>query len=150
MWTNAVAVAGFFLAWWLVGLKAFLLVQLPITLLAGAAGMWLFYIQHQFEDTYWERHEEWSFHKAGIEGSSFYDLGAILHWFTGNIGYHHIHHLASRVPNYRLKEAFNNLSELHEVTRLTIPKSLQCARLKLWDEEIRRLISFRDLKTSRA
>lgn len=150
MWTNAVAIALFLAGWWLVGLKALLLVQLPITLLAGAAGMWLFYIQHQFEDTYWERHEDWSFHKAGIEGSSFYDLGAFLHWFTGNIGYHHIHHLASKVPNYRLRECYKNVSELHEVTKLTIPTSFHCATLKLWDEEIRRLISFRELKSSRA
>jgi omega-6 fatty acid desaturase (delta-12 desaturase) len=140
----------FLVGWKLVGLKSLLLVQLPITLMAGAAGMWLFYIQHQFEDTYWERHEEWSFHKAGIEGSSFYDLGAFLHWFTGNIGYHHIHHLASRVPNYRLRECFKNVTELHEVTVLSIPSSFHCATLKLWDEEIHRLISFRDLRSSRA
>ncbi len=149
-WTNVVAIGLFLLGWKLIGLKSVLLVQLPITLLAGAAGMWLFYIQHQFEDTYWERHEDWSFHKAGIEGSSFYDLGAFLHWFTGNIGYHHIHHLASKVPNYRLRECYKNVPELHEVTKLTIPKSLHCATLKLWDEDIHRLISFRELKSSRA
>jgi omega-6 fatty acid desaturase (delta-12 desaturase) len=149
-WTNVVAIALFLLGWKLIGLKSVLLVQLPITLLAGAAGMWLFYIQHQFEDTYWERHEDWSFHKAGIEGSSFYDLGTFLHWFTGNIGYHHIHHLASKVPNYRLRECYKNVPELHEVTKLTIPTSLHCATLKLWDEEIHRLISFRELKSSRA
>lgn len=150
MWTNAVAIGLFLIGWKLIGIKSVLLVQLPITLLAGAAGMWLFYIQHQFEDTYWERHENWSFHKAGIEGSSFYDLGSFLHWFTGNIGYHHIHHLASRVPNYRLRECYKNVAELHEVTKLTIPTSLHCATLKLWDEEIHRLISFRDLKSSRS
>ena len=150
MWTNLVAVALFLVAWKLVGLKAVLLVQLPITLMAGAAGMWLFYIQHQFEDTYWERHEEWSFHKAGIEGSSFYDLGPILHWFTGNIGYHHIHHLASRVPNYKLRKCYKDVPQLHEVTRLSILGSFHCATLKLWDEDNKSLISFRALKTVKA
>ncbi len=150
MWTNLVAVALVLVAWKLVGLKSFLMVQLPITLMAGAAGMWLFYIQHQFEDTYWERREEWSFHKAGIEGSSFYDLGPILHWFTGNIGYHHIHHLASRVPNYKLRKCYREVPELHEVTRLSILGSFHCATLKLWDEEIKTLVSFRHLKTVKA
>jgi len=147
MWTNVVAVGLFLLAWSLVGLKALILVQLPVTLLAGAAGMWLFYIQHQFEDTYWERHEDWSFHKAGIEGSSFYDLGPILHWFTGNIGYHHIHHLASRVPNYKLRKCFRDLPQLHEVTRLSILGSFHCATLKLWDEELKSLVGFRHVKS---
>ena len=150
MWTNVVAIGLFLVGWKLIGLKSLLLVQLPITLLAGVAGMWLFYIQHQFEDTYWERHEDWSFHKAGVAGSAFYDLGAFLHWFTGNIGYHHIHHLASRVPNYRLRECFEKVPALHEVTVLSIPASFHCASLKLWDEKIHRLISFRDLKSSRA
>jgi omega-6 fatty acid desaturase (delta-12 desaturase) len=148
IWTNIVALGLFALGWWLIGIKALLMVQLPITLFAGAAGMWLFYIQHQFEDTYWERHEEWSFHKAGIEGSSFYDLGAILHWFTGNIGYHHIHHLASRVPNYRLRRCYKDVPELHEVTILSIPKSFHCATLKLWDEDLGHLVSFRHVKTA--
>lgn len=150
IWTNIVAVGLIATGIWVVGLKAFLLVQLPITLLAGAAGMWLFYIQHQFEDTYWERHEDWSFHKAGIEGSSFYDLGPILDWFTGNIGYHHIHHLASRIPNYKLRRCFRELPELHEVTRLTIPNSLHCATLKLWDEDLGTLVSFRHLRSVKA
>ena len=150
MWTNLVAVGLFLVAWKLIGIKSFLMVQLPITLMAGAAGMWLFYIQHQFEDTYWERHEEWSFHKAGIEGSSFYDLGPILHWFTGNIGYHHIHHLASRVPNYKLRQCYRDVPQLHEVTRLGILKSFHCATLKLWDEEVKTLVGFRHLKSVRA
>ena len=150
LWTNVVALGLLLLAWKLIGLQKFLLVQLPITLIAGAAGMWLFYIQHQFEDTYWERHEVWSFHQAGIEGSSFYDLPRILHWFTGNIGFHHIHHLASRVPNYKLKRCFREVSELHQVTRLSIWRSLQCSRLKLWDETTGKLVSFRYLKLARS
>jgi fatty acid desaturase len=107
VWTNlglAILIAG---ARLFVGLKSFLLVQLPITLVSGALGVWLFYVQHQFEDTYWREHPEWDFHRAAIEGSSFYDLPVVLHWFTGNIGFHHVHHLASRIPNYRLRECFS-------------------------------------------
>jgi omega-6 fatty acid desaturase (delta-12 desaturase) len=146
MWTNLAIVAVVLLAWQTIGLRSFLLVQLPITLVSGAAGVWLFYIQHQFEDTYWERHDAWSFHRAGLEGSSFYDLPAVLHWFSGNIGYHHIHHLASRIPNYQLPKCFREVTELHQVTRLSLLGSLRCARLKLWDEELDRLVSFRDVE----
>ena len=112
--------------------------------------MWLFYVQHQFEDTYWRENPEWNFHRAGIEGSSLYDLPNVLHWFTGNIGFHHIHHLASRIPNYRLKECFRQVPELRQVTHLTIAESLRCARLHLWDEQERRLVGFRHLRTLQA
>jgi omega-6 fatty acid desaturase (delta-12 desaturase) len=112
--------------------------------------VWLFYVQHQFEDTYWREHPEWEFHRAAIEGSSFYDLPALLHWFTGNIGFHHIHHLASRIPNYRLKECFRRVPELQRVTRLTILSSLRCARLHLWDEDEGRLVGFGHLRALRA
>ncbi len=146
MWTN-LAIAGVVgLAWWTIGLGTFLKVQLPITLFSGTIGMWLFYVQHQFEDTYWREHPDWSFHQAGLQGSSFYDLPAILHWFTGNIGFHHIHHLASRIPQYRLKECFRQVPELHAVTRLTLSSSLRCARLHLWDEARQRLVGFRDAR----
>ena len=138
------------LAWLLIGIKAFLMVQLPITLLAGAIGMWLFYVQHQFEDTYWKYHEEWDFHRAGIEGSSYYDLPAILHWFTGNIGFHHIHHLASRVPNYNLQRCYKDLPQLHKVTRLSMLESAKCAHLQLWHEELGKLISIRQLELATA
>ena len=148
--TNLGLIAVFVVASLTIGLERFLLVQLPITLISGAAGMWLFYVQHQFEDTYWRNNPEWSFHKAGIEGSSFYDLPSVLHWFTGNIGFHHVHHLASRIPNYRLKQAFHEVPELQEVTRLTILNSLRSARLHLWDENKQRLVSFRALRALRA
>jgi omega-6 fatty acid desaturase (delta-12 desaturase) len=150
MWTNFAVLIIVVVAWQLIGLKAFLMVQLPITLFAGAIGMWLFYVQHQFEDTYWKNHEEWDFHRAGIEGSSFYDLPAILHWFTGNIGFHHIHHLASRVPNYNLQRCYKELPELHEVTRLSVLESVKCAHLQLWNEELGKLISIRQLKLATA
>ena len=150
MWTNAGIVAMLAMASVVVGLDRFLLIQVPITLFSGALGMWLFYVQHQFEDTYWREHPEWEFHRAAIEGSSFYDLPGLLHWFTGNIGFHHIHHLASRIPNYRLKDCFRQVPELQRVTRLTLRSSLRCARLHLWDEDAGRLVGFRRLRELRA
>lgn len=128
------------------GWKTVVLVEAPIILLAGALGVWLFYVQHQFEDTYWEHEEAWDFYRAGAHGSSFYDLGAFGHWLTGNIGYHHIHHLASQIPNYRLAECFRENPSMQRVTRLTIRQSLRCARLTLWDEERRTMAKFSDLK----
>jgi omega-6 fatty acid desaturase (delta-12 desaturase) len=137
------AVAGGLCA--LVGWQTFLVVQLAIVMVAGPTGVWLFYVQHQFEETYWERDDAWSFYRAGAHGSSFYDLPRVLHWFTGNIGYHHIHHLSSRIPNYRLREAWLENPALQRVTRLSLRESLRCARLRLWDEERRAMIGFREL-----
>ncbi len=147
IWTNLAVLGIIVLAWKLIGIERFLLVQLPITIIGGSVGIWLFYIQHQFEDTYWRNTPEWDFHRAGIEGSSLYDLPSVLHWFTGNIGFHHIHHLASRIPNYRLKECFRKVPEVHGVTRLTFWQSLRSARLHLWDEESRKLVGFAFLRT---
>jgi acyl-lipid omega-6 desaturase (Delta-12 desaturase) len=131
---------------WVIGWKALLLVELPIVLLAGGFGVWLFYVQHQFEDTYWDRQDAWDFYRAGVHGSSFYDLPPVLHWFTGNIGYHHIHHLASGIPNYRLAACYRENPAMQRVTKLTFMKSLRCARLRLWDEERRAMIGFRELR----
>ena len=111
-------------------------------LIAGALGVWLFYVQHTFEDAYWAHQQEWSSEAAAVRGSSFYDLPRWLHWFTGNIGYHHIHHLASRIPNYRLREAFESSPLLQLSPRLTLWTSLKCAQLKLWDEDLRRMVGF--------
>ena len=146
MWTNLGLALILLVAWQTIGLKAFFMVQLPINLFGGALGIWLFYVQHQFEDTYWRENPEWDVHRAGIEGSSFYDLGKFLHWCTGNIGFHHIHHLASRIPNYNLERAYRALPDLRKVTRLTILGSLRCARHHLWDPDSQRLISFRQLR----
>ncbi len=143
--TNVALVAVFGSLGLAVGWKAALLVHVPIVLVAGALGVWLFYVQHQFEETYWEHADAWDYYRAGAHGSSFYDLGPVLHWLTGNIGYHHIHHLASQIPNYRLAEAFRENPSMQRVTRLTIRQSFRCARLKLWDEERRALVSFADL-----
>jgi omega-6 fatty acid desaturase (delta-12 desaturase) len=149
-WTNLALLVVVAVMWKTIGIKAFLAVQLPITMVAGTAGVWLFYIQHQFEDTYWEKDDTWDFHTAGLEGSSFYDLPRILHWFTGNIGVHHVHHLSSRIPNYRLQQCLRENPELQRVTRLSFWESLKCARLKLWDEERRVLVGFRQLGSIRA
>lgn len=127
---------------WLVGWKAFLMVQLPIHLIAGPIGIWLFYVQHQYEDTYWEHEEDWDFFDAGLAGSSYYDLPGLLHWLTGNIGIHHIHHVASHIPNYRLQEAFEAHPGLQRVTRITFLESLGCIHLKLWDESRGRLVGW--------
>src|SRR5262249_39781205 len=125
---------------WAVGLTSFMLVHAPVLLLGAAAGVWLFYVQHQFEHSYWERREAWSFHDGALQGSSHYDLPAILKWFTANIGVHHVHHLSSGIPYYRLPEVLRAYPELKFVNRLTLLQSFKCVRLSLWDEQTRRMI----------
>jgi omega-6 fatty acid desaturase (delta-12 desaturase) len=134
---------------WLVGLKAFLLVHLPATFLAGATGVWLFYVQHQFEHTSWARSAGWNPHAAALQGSSYYDLPAVLHWLTCNIGMHHVHHLSSRIPSYRLPRVLRDHPELRTMGRLTLWQSLRCVRLALWDETQRRLVTFREAKAAK-
>jgi omega-6 fatty acid desaturase (delta-12 desaturase) len=131
---------------WLIGVKAFLLVHLPIMLLAASAGVWLFYVQHQFEQTVWAADREWNVHDAAMHGSSHYDLPAILRWFTANIGVHHVHHLCSRIPYYRLPQALRDHPELRDVNCLTLLQSFGCVRLTLWDEQQHRLVSFREAR----
>jgi omega-6 fatty acid desaturase (delta-12 desaturase) len=131
---------------WLIGLGPFLLVQLPITLMAATAGVWLFYVQHQFEETNWYDADDWNFQHAALHGSSHYDLPAPLRWFTGNIGIHHVHHLSSKIPFYRLPEILKDFPELRDIGRITFLESLRCVKLVLWDEDSRRLISFRELR----
>jgi acyl-lipid omega-6 desaturase (Delta-12 desaturase) len=126
---------------WL-GWPVLLAVQLPIVALAGAAGVWLFYVQHTFEGGYWTRGERWDPRDAAIDGSSFYDLPAVLRWLTGNIGYHHIHHLAPRIPNYHLRAAHAALACPAGLRRLSLSSSFACAGLKLWDEGRGRLVGF--------
>ncbi len=130
---------------WLVGVGPFLLVHLPIALLASSIGVWLFYVQHQFEDTFWVDDKGWNFREAAVRGSSHYDLPAILRWFTANIGVHHVHHLCSRIPYYRLPQVLRDHPQFAAVGRLTLVKSLWCVRMVLWDERQQRLISFREL-----
>lgn len=128
-----------------VGLKNFLMVQLPINLIAGPIGIWMFYMQHQFEGTYWARNDEWDVVDAALKGSSFYDLPAVFHWFTGNIGFHHVHHLSSRIPNYRLQKCYCDIQELQHPPRIGLLESLGCLRLRLWDEAQERLVGFSQL-----
>lgn len=130
---------------WFIGVWPFLLVQLPIILLAGSVGVWLFYVQHQFERTFWEHEDAWSFQEAALHGSSYYDLPGILRWFTANIGIHHVHHLCCRIPCYRLPRVLREHPELRQVSRLTLLQSFRCVRLSLWDERRRRLIAFGEI-----
>ena len=145
--TNVAIAAVLFMLVLTVGPRAFLLGYLPMILLASSMGVWLFYIQHQFADTYWAAEADWDFHAAALQGSSFYDLPRLLHWLTAYIGFHHIHHLSSKVPNYHLRACFEQTPELREAKRVTLLDSLRCLRLALWDEEQRALVPFRDAAT---
>jgi omega-6 fatty acid desaturase (delta-12 desaturase) len=135
-----VVIAGLLV--WTIGAGDLLLVWAPAALLAGAAGIWLFYVQHQFEDAYWQRAERWSYADAGLRGSSFLDLPQPLRFATGNIGYHHIHHLSVRIPNYNLQRAHEDNEVFHSVPRLSLVDGLRAVRLKLWDEQRGRLVTF--------
>jgi omega-6 fatty acid desaturase (delta-12 desaturase) len=130
---------------WLAGLGPFLLVHLPITFLGASMGVWLFYVQHQFEDTFWTHDSGWNFHESALRGSSYYDLPHVLRWFTANIGMHHVHHLCSRIPYYRLPRVLRDHPQLAAIGRLTLLESVKCVRIVLWDEVRRRGISFRDM-----
>ncbi len=129
-----------------VGLAAFLLVQLPIVAIAASIGVWLFYVQHQFDKTHWERDENWNHETAALHGSSYYDLPRPLMWITGNIGIHHLHHLCARIPFHRLPQVLKDHPELSEVGRVTLWQSLMCVRLTLWDETAKELVSFREAR----
>ena len=124
------------------GFGTYFRIQLPVMWMAGAGGIWLFYVQHQFEGVYWARKQDWDPLRAAMEGSSFYALPAVLRWFSGSIGYHHVHHLGSRIPNYRLRACYQAIPALHAKTPLTIRRSLAGMRLKVWDEENRKLVGF--------
>lgn len=145
MGTNAALLALAAAAIWAVGLPTFLIVHLPLVVLGATAGVWLFFIQHQFEDTHWEGDTDWRFHDAALHGSSHYDLPPVLRWFTANIGIHHVHHLASRIPFYRLPEVLREHPELSAIGRVTLLESFKCVRLTLWDTVSRRMVSFREL-----
>ncbi|MGB7243124.1 MAG: fatty acid desaturase [Sulfitobacter sp.] len=128
------------------GLMPLLLVFLPSTVMAATLGVWLFYVQHQFEETHWDVAENWTVHEAALHGSSHYVMPGILQWFTANIGIHHVHHLYARIPFYRLTEVLRDHKELAQAQRLSIAESIACARLHLWDEHQRRLLSFRQMR----
>jgi omega-6 fatty acid desaturase (delta-12 desaturase) len=148
--TNAVLAAVVFAVIRLVGLEAFVQVQLPITAISASVGMWLFYVQHQFEEGYWVSGERWDFVEAALRGSSYLKLPPLLRWFTGSIGFHHIHHLSPRIPNYFLHQCHESTPALQEVPTLGVREGLACLWLKLWDEDRERLISFREARRSAA
>ncbi|WP_347862010.1 fatty acid desaturase [Salimicrobium sp. PL1-032A] len=128
------------------GLEAFLLVQLPILYVSGMLGIWLFYVQHQFEDSYFEDESEWDFVKAAVDGSSYYQLPKVLQWISGNIGFHHVHHLSPRVPNYKLEEAHESTPPLKYATTITLWTSLESARFRLYDTTNKTFVSFKEIK----
>ena len=131
------------------GLKAYLLIQLTVLLVAGSVGFWLFYVQHQFDGVYWERGEDWDYTAAALQGSSFYKLPRVLQWFSGNIGFHHIHHLTSRIPNYNLERCHRAHPLFQGVKPVTLFSSLKSLTFRLWDEQRRKLVGYRHLKDFR-
>ena len=134
----------------LFGFKTWLLIEVTLMLLAGGAGVWLFYVQHQFPEAYWAKNEDWNYTDAALQGSSFYNLPGVLRWFSGNIGFHHIHHLSPQIPNYHLRRCHDSASVFDRVPTLTLGQSFRAATLRLWDEQRQRLVGFRRLKTLRS
>ena len=150
-WFSAMATNAAIIAWigvilYFGGLAPILLIFLPSTLLAATAGVWLFYVQHQFETTHWEAEEDWQVHESALHGSSHYVLPPVLQWISANIGIHHVHHLYSRIPFYRLPEVLRDHVDLADGNRMTIRESLINVRLHLWDEDSKRLVSFARVK----
>jgi acyl-lipid omega-6 desaturase (Delta-12 desaturase) len=146
--TNVIIVLVIALLCWAIGWQSFLLVQGSIFMISGAAGIWLFYVQHTFEDSYFEEDKDWQYVLAAVEGSSFYKLPKIMQWLTGNIGFHHVHHLSPRVPNYKLEEAHKNTPPLQHVPTITLATSLKSLRFRLWDEEKKNFVTFREVKNA--
>ena len=144
--TNLGLLVFFLLMSSLIGLKAFLLIQLPVLMLAASAGVWLFYVQHQFEGVYWERHAKWDYVTEALKGSSFLKLPRVLQWFTGNIGFHHVHHLCPRIPNYFLEPCHKAHAMFQQIKPITFMASFKSLAFRLWDEQHNRLVGFDYLK----
>ncbi|KHE71114.1 fatty acid desaturase [Halobacillus sp. BBL2006] len=144
--TNLAIVAIYSLLVWAIGWQAFLLIQLPILYVSGVLGIWLFYVQHQFEDSYFEDESKWDFVKAAVDGSSYYKLPKFLQWVSGNIGFHHVHHLSPRVPNYNLEKAHEETPPLQHVTTITLKSSLESIRFRLYDTKNKTFTSFKEVK----
>ena len=136
------------IGWYAIGLPAFLMVHLPVVVIGAMVGSWLFFVQHQFEEAYWQPHPNWDFARAALEGSSYYRLPRVLQWFTGNIGFHHIHHLDSHIPNYNLNACYDAEPALQEAVTFGIRESFQCTALKLWDERRQRMVTFDEAATN--
>lgn len=145
VWGTNAAIAGWVaIGTALIGLQHTLMVFLPVSAIASCVGVWFFYVQHQFEETYWENVPKWDYTLAAMEGSSYYKLPKVIQWFTGNIGFHHIHHLSPRIPNYKLEKCHEENPLFQRVETLTISKSLETIPLALWDEEKDRLVTFKE------
>jgi acyl-lipid omega-6 desaturase (Delta-12 desaturase) len=140
--TNLLIFAAALVAARIMGWRTYILIQVPLLWLAGGTGIWLFYVQHQFEGGYWARKKEWEPLRAAMEGSSFYKLPSILRWFSGNIGYHHVHHLNPNIPNYHLKKCYDAIPQVQAKVPLSITKSLSCLQSKLWDEDSLKMVTF--------
>ena len=149
LWTNLALLAMATGLSCLLGLKTYLLLQLGVFGAAGSAGVWLFYVQHQFEGVYWERRADWDYCTAALQGSSFYKLPKVLQWFSGNIGFHHIHHLSPRIPNYKLEQCYLAEPLFQTVKPVTLFASFKALTFRLWDEQRRKLVGFSVLKMSR-
>lgn len=147
IWTNLALLAAWVALGLTVGLKAYLLVQIPVLSLSGIAGIWLFYVQHNYEHAYWQAGEAYDYDAAALHGSSYFRLPRVFQWFSGNIGFHHIHHLSPRIPNYFLESCHRSLPELPDITIIDLRTSLRSLSLRLWDERSQRMISFGELKT---
>lgn len=148
--TNLGILAVLGAAWWTIGLPKFLLIQAPISVLGAAVGVWLFYVQHQYENAYWQPQKSWDFTTSALEGSSYYRLPPVLQWFTGNIGFHHIHHLNSRIPNYNLPACYAAEPAFRQAVTLGFWESLKCASLKLWDERLQRMVTLAEVHSRKA
>src|SRR5450759_682503 len=146
IWTDTAIIIKIIFLSWLMGWQHFLAMELPVLFVAGTVGIWMFYVQHQFENMYWVKTDDWDYANSAMKGASFYKLPRLLQWFSGNIGFHHIHHLSPRIPNYYLEKCAVENPELKPETILTIKSSLKSLTLSLWDEELGRMIGFKDLK----
>ena len=149
LWMNLTLLAFVAGLGWIFGLGAYLIIQLTVTMVTGAVGVWMFYVQHQFEDVYWERGKNWDFTAAALQGSSFYKLPRILQWFSGNIGFHHIHHLSPRIPNYNLQRCHEADPLFHQIKPLTLFSSLKSLTFRLWDEKRKQLVGYRRMRQVR-
>ena len=148
-WTNLAIVAVATGMSFVFGFVPYLLLMVTTMAVAGTLGVWLFYVQHQFEEAYWEHGESWDYTAAALRGSSFYKLPRVLRWFSGNIGYHHVHHLSPRIPNYNLERCHESADIFRDVTTLTLGRSFKSMQLHLWDEQVKKLVSFGQLRRSR-
>ena len=149
-WMNLTLAAVTFSMSWIFGIGHYVLVQSIVLLVAGAAGLWLFYVQHQFEGVYWERGKNWDYTKAALQGSSFYKLPKVLQWFSGNIGFHHVHHLSPRIPNYNLQRCHESTALFQQVRPVTLSASLKSLAFRLWDEQRKQLVGYAQMTQRRA